>query len=416
MINGYSERKFALVGKTQNREHIKRLHGMFADYAYDTLVASAGELEDLIKNSEYDGFCLEGENKKKAVKHADALSDRAREIGYVNTLVRQGGAIVGDNTDAVGFEWMLRRNKINPKHKKVLVLGSGATSKAVVWVLEKLGAEEIVVVSRTGENNYTNLDMHDNAHIIVNTTPIGMYPDTHRSPLSIRYFRDLETVIDVICDPSRTELMLEAEACGIHAVGSLEMLAYKTKADAELFTGARITDYAVAKAAMSLSVEIKNIILVGMPGCGKSTVAKELAKFTGREIIDTDDAVTRTVGISIPEIFELYGEEYFRKCETAVIKNLSRGTGAVVATGAGAILREENIKELRRNSVVVFLRREIERMATDLNHSVKHPDALSVLYKERIPLYLAASDVIVDLCDTPRETVRAVIKAVYAKN
>lgn len=166
----------------------------------------------------------------------------------------------------------------------------------------------------------------------------------------------------------------------------------------------------------SLSVNMKNIILVGMPGCGKSTVARELAKFTCREVIDTDDAVERTVGISIPEIFEIYGEDYFRKCESAVIKGACFGSGTVIATGGGAILRDDNIKELRRNSIVVFLRREVERLATNIPRpSAEGYNAVSFLYKERIPLYLAASDVIVDLCETPRETMKAVLKAIYAK-
>ena len=416
MVTGLKDKKFALIGKTLGHSWFGKLHGMLADYTYDLCEIREDEIGSFLRSGVYDGFNVATSYKEKVMNYLDSVTDRAREIGCVNTVVRREGKLIGDNTDADSFEWLLNKNKISPASKKVLVLGSGSTSKAVVRALEKLGAAEIVIVSRTGDNNYRNLDIHDNAHIIVNTTPVGMFPDVENSPLSIRYFRDLEAVIDIIYNPSRTELMLEAESCGIRAVGGIEMLTYQAKEACELFIGRKISSLSAVKAMTSLSVEMKNIILVGMPGCGKSTVAKELAKFTCREVIDTDDAVERTVGISIPEIFEIYGEDYFRKCESAVIKGACFGSGTVIATGGGAILREDNIKELRRNSVVVFLRREIERLATDSRALRDNFNALSVLYKERIPLYLAASDVIVDVCDTPRETMKAVLKAIYARN
>lgn len=409
MITGFKDRRYALVGKSLGHTWFNRLHGMFADYAYDVVEISDGEFERVLRSTEYSGFNISSPYKEKALALLDTVTDRARELGGVNVIYRRDGALIGDNTDGVCFERLLSKNGIMPKGKKVLILGSGGISRAVRSVMLKLGAAEIVTVSRSGSDNYQNLDIHDNAHIIVNTTPVGLFPDVESSPLSIRYFGDLETVIDTVYNPSRTELMLEAESLGVRTVGGVEMLAYQARTACELFTERKISEIACQKVMNSISVEMKNIVLVGMPGCGKSTVARELAKFTCREVIDTDSAVEQTVGISIPEIYEIYGEDYFRKCESAVIKGACFGSGSIIATGAGAILREGNIRELRRNSVVVFLRRDSEKNISDIKTG-----AVSVLYKERIPLYLAASDVVVDLCATPRDTMKAILHAIYA--
>lgn len=408
MITGFKDKKYILIGKNLAHTWFDRLHGMLADYGYTVSEISESELENVLLDTEFDGFNISSPYKEKVMFFLDEITDRAKELGGVNVVFKKDGKLVGDNTDGACFERLLSKNGILPFGKKVLILGSGGISRAVCHVMKKLGAAEIVTVSRNGADNYGNLDIHDNTHIIVNTTPVGMFPDVELSPLSVRYFRDLEAVIDTVYNPSRTELMLEAESFGIQTVGGVEMLAYQARASCEIFTGRKVSEISCQKAMRSISVEMKNIILVGMPGCGKSTVAKELAKFTCREVIDTDDAVERTVGISIPEIYEIYGEDYFRKCESAVIKGACFGSGSVIATGAGAILREGNIRELRRNSVVVFLRREAERNVSDVKSGPFY-----ILYKERIPLYLAASDVVVDLCETPRDTMKAVLRAIY---
>jgi len=414
MLTGFKNKKFALIGDAPSHEFSTRLQGMLADYEYSYIKATKRTLNQLISDVEYDGFNVTYPLKEAVIPHLSSMSDTARRIGCVNAVVRRDGGLYGENTDYIGFRTLLSVNKIDPSGKKVIVLGSGATSKAVSAALFDLGADDVVIVSRNGDENYSSLDMHDDAAIIVNTTPVGMTPDFTSSPVSLRYFDNLEVVIDVVFDPFRTELMLRAEEYGIPAIGGLDMLTAHAKASAELFTGRHITDLAVSRASASLEAEMKNIVLVGMPGCGKSVIAVELAKALGREVFDTDDEVRHAVGLGIPEIFELFGEDYFRQKEADIIKNIARGSGAVIAGGAGAILREDNIKEFRRKSVVVFLRREVERLATSKKaRSTKN--SLLKLYKERIPLYLAASDVIVDVADTPRETVRSIVKAIYRK-
>ena len=414
MLTGYKDKKFALIGVTKPHLFSTRLNGMLADYEYSYKEVKKSRLRQFMSECDLDGFNVTSPLKRAIIPYLSELTDNARRIGAVTAVVRRDGKLIGGNTDYPAFISLLNKNKIDPAGKKVLVLGKGDTAAAFRAALEDLGADDIVTISRGGENDFSSLDMHDDTAIIVNTTPVGTAPDFTSSPISLRYFKDLEAVIDVVYDPFRTELMLEAEENGFFTVGGLDMLMYHIKASCELFTGRKVTDLAVTRAAAGIEVEMKNIVLVGMPGCGKSVIAVELARALGRTANDTDDEICREAGLSIPEIYELYGEDFFRRKEDAKIKELARGNGAVIACGAGAILREDNIKELRRKSIVVFLRREIERLATS-GGAKRSRDALMKLYKERIPLYLAASDVIVDVGETPKDTVRSIVKAIYKK-
>lgn len=414
MLTGFKDKKFALIGRLRKRALPARLHGMLADYSYEYIEVKQAKLRKFLQESDHDGYNLTYPLKEAVIPLLGDMSDAASRIGCVNTVVRRDGILYGENTDYHGFLYLLDNNGIDPYGKKVIILGTGPTAKAVAAALADRGADEIIMISRRGDNNYSTIEMHDDASLLVNTTPVGTSPNVDLCPTSLRYFKDLEAVIDVIYDPFRTELMLQAEEYGIPAIGGLDMLVHHTKLSCELFTGKRVTDLAAMRASASLEAEMKNIVLVGMPGCGKSVVAKELAKALGREVIDTDDEVSKAAGLSIPEIYELFGEDYFRQKEAEIIKESARDAGIVIASGAGAILQVENIKELRRSSTVIFLRREIERLATSSGRKNSR-DALIKLYKERIPLYLAASDEIVDLGETPKDTVRSIIKTVYKK-
>ncbi|MBQ7715609.1 MAG: hypothetical protein IJT70_07050 [Clostridia bacterium] len=414
MITGFKDKKYALIGNIPSPLFPQRLHGMLADYSYKYVETNKNGVRRILEDEGYDGFHITYPLKESAYHCIDNVSEAAEKIGCVNVAVRRDGVLFGDNTEYSDFMYLLTNNNIDISAKKVLILGSGSSSKAVKAALLDNGADEAVVVSRNGAENYSSLDMHDDTAVIVNTTPVGMTPNYTSSPLSLRYFKNLEAVIDIVYDPFRTELMLQAEQYGIPAYGGIDMLLHQSKSVCEAFTGRRISDISVSRAGASLEAEIKNIVLVGMPGCGKSRIALEIARSLGRELHDTDDEISRTAGLEIPEIYELFGEDYFRQKETEIIKNVARGIGSVIASGAGAILKDENIKELRRRSTVVFLRREIERLATQ-KARIGNRNTLMKLYKERIPLYLAASDLIVDVEETPKDTAKAVIKAIYKK-
>ncbi|MBQ7669244.1 MAG: hypothetical protein IJS45_00815 [Clostridia bacterium] len=414
MLTGFKSKKYALLGNVPSRAFSTRLHGMLADYQYEYIPTAKSTLREIISDTSYDGFNITYPLKEAIIPYVTELSDAALRSGCVNAVIRRDGGLYGDNTDYTAFLRLLSFNRIVTEGKKVIVLGSGATSKAICAALEDSGAEEIVVISRRGEDDYSSLSMHDDAALLVNTTPVGATPNYASSPVSLRYFKNLEMVIDVVYDPSRTELMLEAEEYGIPSVGGFNMLVYHTKLSCELFTGKKVSDLTARRAGASFEAELNNVVLVGMPGCGKSVIAVELAKSLGKQVIDTDNEVSHLTGLSIPETYELFGEEYFRQKEEEVIKKAARGSGAVIACGAGAILREENIKELRRRSTVIFLRREIERIATSGSVKIGR-DSLMKLYSERIPLYLAASDIIIDVGDTPKDTVKTIVKSIYKK-
>lgn len=414
MLTGFKDLKCALVGNIPTRAFSARLHALVADYSYEyEQTDDLPSLEKIIKDESYAAYTVTYPFKEAVIPYLDEISDTARRVRSVNTVIRRDGRLYGYNTDAASFTALLQKNRIEPAGKKVIVLGSGATSRAVSASLADAGAADVVVISRHGEDDYASLDLHDDAAIIVNTTPVGEAPHFGDSPIGLFGFDSLETVIDVIYDPFRTELLLLAEQNGIGAVGGYDMLLYHTKMTCELITGKKLSGIATLRAGASFEADIKNIVLVGMPGCGKSVIAEELGKMLSRPVYDTDTEVRHAEGLEIAEIYELYGEDRFRIREEEVIRNVSRGTGAVIACGAGAILRVENIKELRRKSTVVFLLRDTDKLETSRFSSAE--GALAKIYEERLPLYLAAADITVEVGETPKDTAKAIVKALYKR-
>ncbi|MBE6563523.1 MAG: hypothetical protein E7660_07280 [Ruminococcaceae bacterium] len=412
MLNGYKNKRFALIGSDTDFAFAHRLHGLLADYSFSGVEMEGRGLEEVLSCSAYDGFYVDAPYNEQVIKHLDHVTDTVKHTNSADVVIKKDGKLWGYNTDYSAFIDTAVKNRIDVKYKKAVILGTGGTANSVRAALEDMGADEVEVISICDKDHLQYIELHDNAQILVNTTSCGKFPDVTETPVSLRYFGQLETVIDFVHNPCRTELMLEAEEQGIATVSGLDILEFAVRSVAELFIGRRIGAANTTRAVVSLGMEMKNIVLVGMPGCGKSTVAAELAKFLGREAIDTDRAVECMVGVSIPEIYELYGEDYFRSKEAAVIKGAAFGKGAVIATGAGAILRHENIRELRRNSVVVFLRREADILSSEPVSKEEETPA-ERLRRKRLPLYLAASDIIVDVCETPRLTVRAVARKIY---
>lgn len=362
--------------------------------------------------AEWDGLNVTIPYKKTVIKYCDELSDTARKIGSVNTLVRRAdGSIYGDNTDAYGFELLVRKSGIDVRGKKALVLGSGGASVTVCSVLASLGADPVVVISRSGADNYENIkERHADAEIIVNTTPVGMYPHNGEAPLDLADFPRCCGVLDIIYNPERTELLLAAERLGIPHAGGLYMLVAQAKRSSELFTGIRITDSEIERIEKKLAAAMKNIVLIGMPGCGKSTVAGLLGAALGREVFDADALVSELAGMSIPDIFAKYGEEVFRKYETEVIRELGKKSGAVIATGGGCITRAENYPLLHQNGVIVWLKRDISMLPKD-GRPISQKSDLDELYEARRELYAQFSDFAADNNGSAEAAARAIIRA-----
>lgn len=399
--------KCGLLGRTLGHSYSPQIHAMLGDYAYTLFEKEPEEVADFLKNGDFAGINVTIPYKQAVIPYLDDLSDAARRIGAVNTILRRpDGSLWGHNTDYYGFSSMVQRTGLALEGKKVLVLGSGGASRTVVCVLEELGANP-VVISRTGEDNYQNLSRHADAAAIVNTTPVGMYPNTGISPVELDGFSHLEGVLDLIYNPARTQLLLDAERRGIPTQNGLWMLVAQAKEAAEVFTGAPIAHSAIARIHHALSRQMQNLVLIGMPGCGKSTIGPLLAQATGRSFVDADETIAALAGKNIPEIFAQDGEDAFRRLETQVLADLGKRSGLVIATGGGCVTRADNYPLLHQNGILLRLERELSLLPTD-GRPVSQSRSLSRLYEVRDPLYRAFADITIDNNGTPAQTLCAI--------
>lgn len=405
---------YGLLGEKLGHSFSPQIHACLGDYEYKLFEVSPENLGDFLRSGTFEGLNVTIPYKKAVMPCLAEISENAKAIGSVNTItVLPNGTLRGDNTDYDGFLYLVRRSGVSVAGKKALVLGTGGASLPVKKVLSDLGAREIVSISRTGENNYQNLDKHFDADLLVNTTPVGMYPNNLQSPLSLDGFAHLSGVLDIVYNPQKTKLVLDAEQRGIPAFSGLTMLVAQAKRAAELFLQTKIDDRKNDEIYETLSRQMKNIVLVGMPGCGKSTVGKALAKRLSRPFFDADEEIVRRAGKPIPEIFQAEGEAGFRKIETEVLFDLCRQSGAVIATGGGAVTVPKNHDILRQNSLVVFINRDIAVLPT-AGRPLSEQNDLHEMFRHRLPLYRAVCDYEVDGNDKI-QTVTDRVAEVYAK-
>lgn len=405
---------YGLLGETLGHSFSPQIHACLGDYEYKLFEVAPEDLGDFLRSGSFEGLNVTIPYKKAVMPYLAEISENAKAIGSVNTItVLPNGTLRGDNTDYDGFLYLVRRSGIAVNGKKALVLGTGGASLPVKKVLSDLGAREIISISRTGENNYQNLEKHFDADLIVNTTPVGMYPNNLQSPLSLDGFTQLSGVLDIVYNPQKTQLILDAEQRGIPAFSGLTMLVAQAKRAAELFLNTNIDDRKNDEIYETLSRQMKNIVLVGMPGCGKSTVGKALAKRLSRPFFDADQEIVKRAGKSIPEIFQTEGEAGFRKIETEVLFDLCRQSGAVIATGGGAVTVPQNHDILRQNSLVVFLNRDIAVLPTK-GRPLSEQNDLHEMFRQRLPLYRAVCDYEVD-GNSEIQTVTDRVAEVYAK-
>ena len=405
---------YGLLGEKLGHSFSPQIHALLGDYAYKLFEVAPENLGDFLRSGTFKGLNVTIPYKKAVMPYLAEISENAKAIGSVNTItVLPNGTLRGDNTDYDGFLYLVRRSGVSVAGKKALVLGTGGASLPVKKVLSDLGAREIVSISRTGENNYQNLDKHFDADLLVNTTPVGMYPNNLQSPLSLDGFAHLSGVLDIVYNPQKTKLVLDAEQRGIPAFSGLTMLVAQAKRAAELFLQTKIDDRKNDEIYETLSRQMKNIVLVGMPGCGKSTVGKALAKRLSRPFFDADEEIVRRAGKPIPEIFQAEGEAGFRKIETEVLFDLCRQSGAVIATGGGAVTVPKNHDILRQNSLVVFINRDIAVLPT-AGRPLSEQNDLHEMFRHRLPLYRAVCDYEVDGNDKI-QTVTDRVAEVYAK-
>lgn len=399
-----------LLGKKLGHSYSPQIHSFLGTYSYELFEKAPEELANFLKTGDFAGLNVTIPYKKDVIAFCDELSDRAAALGAVNTIVRRSdGTLIGHNTDYFGFASMVERSTLELQNKKVLVLGSGGASATVVAVLKELGAQ-VVVISRSGENNYTNLYLHKDAAVIVNTTPVGMYPNTGISPIDLDPFENLEGVLDVVYNPARTQLLLDAERKGLITENGLWMLVAQAKESAEWFAGTKISDEVIAQIHRTLRSQMENTILIGMPGCGKSTIVRTLAEAIGKTFVDIDVEIVNQAGMSIPEIFEKSGEEGFRKWETDVLSQFCKKSGQVIATGGGCVTRPENYNILHQNGNIIWIQRDWDQLPTD-GRPLSQKGKLETMYQVRKPLYTQFSDATVINDSDISDIVKRIISA-----
>ena len=400
--------KCGLLGRKLSHSYSPQIHAHLGDYPYGLFEKEPEEVGSFLQNGDFTAINVTIPYKKDVMPFCSELTPRAVAMGAVNTIVRRpDGSLLGHNTDYFGFSSMVRRSGLEPKGKKVLVLGSGGASVTAVAVLREMGAK-VVVISRTGEDNYENLHRHADAAILCNCTPVGMYPNNGLSPVDLSLFPRLEGVLDMIYNPARTKLLMDAEKRGLVAENGLWMLVAQAKEAAEWFTGSKIDDGKIAKIHARLRCQMENIILIGMPGSGKSTVGQLLAEKSGKTFVDADAETVKAVGKPIPQIFAEEGEPGFRAWETKVLEDLGKRSGIVLATGGGCVTREENYEVLHQNGTIFCLNRSLDRLPTD-GRPLSQANKLEQMYRVRKPLYDRFADRCIDNNGTPEDAVRAIL-------
>ncbi|MBE6584658.1 MAG: shikimate kinase [Ruminococcaceae bacterium] len=406
-----------LIGRTLSHSFSPQIHRELADYSYYLFELEENELEAFIKDSNsFDACNVTIPYKKAVMPYLDEISEEAEKIGSVNTILRrEDGTLRGENTDYYGFSYLLHRGNISITGKKVAILGTGGASVTAYAVCSDLGAESITFVSRTGEVNYQNVyDVAADTEVVINCTPVGMYPHNEISPIELSRMPYVESVADMIYNPKKTKLLLDAQRLGINNVNGLSMLVSQAKRACELFLGCHIDDSEIDRVIRAVEQETQNIVLVGMPGCGKSTIAKLLSQKTGRALIDTDDLIVEYEGRSIPEIFATDGEEYFRGVEHRAAAEAGKQSGKIIATGGGIVTREDNYDSLCQNATVVFIKRDVSRLSRGGRPLSQNGD-LEQMYQKRLPMYRQFCEVEVSNDTTPENCVRRILDAILEK-
>ncbi len=398
-----------LLGEHLAHSYSPQLHAMLGSYGYDLFEIASAQLGAFLRSGGFDALNVTIPYKQRVIPYCAELSETARRIGSVNTILRRAdGALYGDNTDYDGFLWLLNRNGGVRPGEHAVVLGNGGASRTVQTVLRSLGAE-VTVLSRRGAQGFDTLKDYADAVLLVNATPVGMYPNNGERLIDLSDLPDCRCVLDLVYNPARTRLLLDAEERGVRCENGLAMLVGQARRAAELFTGTEISDSRCEEILCKLNDRMQNLILIGMPGCGKSAVGRLLAQRLCRPFYDADAEIERELGCDIPTFFARHGEDAFRRAETKILERLGKESGCVIATGGGCVTREENYPLLHQNGSIIWLRRPLGRLPKD-GRPISQANDLGALYAIRQPMYERFCDFAADNCGTPEEAVETILQ------
>lgn len=407
--------KYGLIGEHLKHSYSCEIHAQIADYEYELHEIPPSGLGGFLKKREFNAINVTIPYKQDVIPYLDEISDTAKRIGAVNTIVNRNGRLYGDNTDFAGMLALAKHIGVDMKGRKVLILGTGGASKTGHALAEYMGAQNVYYVSRSGKDGSISYEQavteHSDAQIIINATPVGMFPKQDGRPIDISAFPKLEGVIDAIYNPLRTNLILDAQERGIPAEGGLYMLSAQAVHASAVFRDIPLDESLVDKAFKSVKNDKQSIVLIGMPSSGKTTVGRILSEKCGKQLADTDEYIVRRIGMPISDFFAKHGEAEFRKIEKETVAELSATGGRIIATGGGAVLDAENVRALKQNGVLVFLDRRPENLiATDDRPLASRRSALEKLYAERYDIYCAAAELHIDANTTPEAEADAILK------
>ena len=414
MVTGYSHMRCGLLGEHLGHSFSPLIHSLLTDYSYDLIEKAPNEVESFVKGREYNAYNVTIPYKKTVIPFLDVISPEAQQLGAVNTVVNKNGKLYGYNTDYFGFSHMIDMSGIDIGEKKVVVLGTGGSAVTICAVLRDRGVGKLVSISRA-DNNPQTLSKHSDTHMIVNCTPVGMYPNNGAAPVDLSLFPRCMGVLDIVYNPSKTALVLDAERRGMVAVSGLSMLVAQAVKAFEFFTDHPAEYDACERIVAAIESQTKNIVLIGMPGCGKSTVGKLIAKILDRPFYDADTEFIKKYNAMPAEIITSKGEEQFRLMEHEVTNELGKMSGAVIACGGGVVTRDYNYDPLHQNSTIVFLERELGNLSTK-GRPLSQSNSLQKLYDSRIDAYCRFADIRVKSTEIPKKTAHLIIDKLGGKS
>lgn len=413
--------EYGCIGKKLAHSFSKEIHSLLADYKYELKELTEEELDAFMRRHDFKAINVTIPYKEKVIPYLYSISPEALRIGAVNTIVNDNGRLYGYNTDFAGMKKLIEKQNISLDSKKVLILGTGGTSRTAYAVAESMGASFAVKVSRSKGNGAVTYreaysEMSD-ADVIINTTPVGMYPDNFSSPIDLSAFCNLSGVIDAVYNPIRSKLVSDAKKMGITASGGLYMLVAQAFYACEKFLGRKLDETLIDKIFKKILSEKENIVLIGMPGCGKTTIGKIIAEKTGKRFIDLDDKIEKDEGMKPSEIIGRFGEAVFREKEKKAAEEVSALTGCVIATGGGTVIDGENTARLKQNGRIIFINRDIKNIIPTKDRPLSDDyEKLAERYRERYPIYTSAADLRIEAGNDANENADKIIKEVFYEN